>query len=47
MGLPAFRDRNVRPLARRAMELPQDMTLGVMPALYRDRGDDGRHFGAA
>lgn len=48
MGSPAFRDRNVRPSLRATAqwELPQDMTLGVMPGLYRDRGDDGRHFGA-
>ena len=48
MGSPAFRDRNVRPSLRATAQwaLPQDMTLGVMPGLYRDRGDDGRHFGA-
>ena len=48
MGSPAFRDRNVRPSLRATAqwELPQDMTLGVMPGLYRDRGDDGHHFAA-
>ena len=48
MGSPAFRDRNVRPSLRATAqwELPQQMTLGVMPGLYRDRGDDGRHFAA-
>ena len=48
MGSPAFRDRNVRPSLRATAqwELPQQLTLGVMPGLYRDRGDDGRHFAA-
>ena len=48
MGSPAFRDRNVRPSLRATAqwELPQDMTLGVMPGLYRDRGDDGHHYAA-
>ncbi len=48
MGSPAFRDRDVRPSLRATAqwELAQDMTLGVMPGLYRDRGDDGRHFAA-
>ena len=48
MGSPAFRDRNFRPSVRATAqwELPQQLTLGVMPGLYRDRGDDGRHFAA-
>ena len=45
-GSPAFRDRNVRPSLRATAqwELPQQFTLGMMPGVYRDRGDDGRHF---
>jgi hypothetical protein len=48
MGSPAFRDRQVRPSLRATAqwELPAHLTLGVMPGLYRDRGDDGRHFAA-
>jgi len=48
MGSPAFRDRNFRPSLRATAqwELPQQLSLGVMPGLYRDRGDDGRHFAA-
>jgi hypothetical protein len=48
MGSPAFRDGNVRPSLRATAQwaLPQDMTLGVMPGLYRDRGDDGHHYAA-
>ncbi|MCK9685568.1 transporter [Scleromatobacter humisilvae] len=48
MGSPAFRDGNVRPSLRATAQwaLPKDMTLGVMPGLYRDRGDDGRHYAA-
>jgi hypothetical protein len=48
MGSPAFRDRNFRPSLRATAqwELPQQLTLGVMPGLYRDRGDDGRHYAA-
>ena len=48
MGSPAFRDRNFRPSLRATAQwdLPQALTLGVMPGLYRDRGDDGRHFAA-
>ena len=48
MGSPAFRDRDVRPSLRATAQwqLPQDMTLGVMPGLYRDRGDDGHHYAA-
>ena len=47
-GSPAFRDRNFRPSLRATAqwELPQQLTLGVMPGVYRDRGDDGRHFAA-
>jgi hypothetical protein len=48
MGSPAFRDRNVRPSLRATAqwELPRDLSLGVMPGVYRDRGDDGRHYAA-
>ena len=48
MGSPAFRDRNFRPSQRATAQwqLPQQLTLGVMPGIYRDRGDDGRHFAA-
>jgi len=47
-GTPAFRDSNVRPSLRATAQwsLPQDVSLGVMPGLYRDRGEDGRHFAA-
>ena len=47
-GSPAFRGRSLRPSLRATAEwtLPQQMTLGVMPGLYRDRGDDGRHYAA-
>jgi hypothetical protein len=45
-GSPAFRGRSFRPSLRATAQwtLPQDMTLGVMPGLYRDRGDDGRRY---
>jgi hypothetical protein len=48
MGSPAFRDARVRPSLRATAqwELPRHLSLGVMPGLYRDRGDDGRHFAA-
>lgn len=48
MGSPAFRDRNVRPSLRATArwQLPQQLTLGVMQGLYRDRGDAGRHYAA-
>jgi hypothetical protein len=48
MGSPAFRDRNFRPSLRATAQwdLPRRFTLGVMPGVYRDRGDDGRHFAA-
>jgi len=48
MGSPAFRDRNFRPSLRATAQwaLPQDLSLGVMPGVYRDRGDDGRHYAA-
>jgi hypothetical protein len=47
-GTPAFRDRNVRPSLRATAqwELPQQLSLGVMPGVYRDRGDDGKHYAA-
>ena len=49
MDSPAFRDRNVRPSLRATAqwELPRQMTLGVMPGVYRDRGEDDRHYAAA
>ncbi len=48
MGSPAFRDRDVRPSLRATAQwaLPQQMSLGVMPGVYRDRGDDGHHYAA-
>jgi hypothetical protein len=48
MGSPAFRDRNFRPSLRATAqwELPQHLSLGVMPGVYRDRGDDGKHYAA-
>jgi hypothetical protein len=48
MGSPAFRDRDFRPSLRATAQwaLPQQLTLGVMPGLYRDRGDEGRHYAA-
>ncbi|MEO5688811.1 MAG: hypothetical protein ABIR54_15760 [Burkholderiaceae bacterium] len=48
MGSPAFRDRQVRPSLRATAqwELPAQLTLGVMPGVYRDRGGDGKHFAA-
>jgi hypothetical protein len=48
MGSPAFRDRNFRPSLRATAQwtLPLQVTLGVMPGIYRDRGDDGRHYAA-
>jgi hypothetical protein len=48
MGSPAFRDRQVRPSLRATAQwaLPGRWSLGVMPGVYRDRGGDGRHFGA-
>ena len=47
-GSPAFRDRNVRPSLRATAqwELPGQLSLGVMPGIYRDRGDGGRHYAA-
>ncbi len=47
-GSPAFRDRNVRPSLRATAQwaLAGELSLGVMPGLYRDRGDDGRHYAA-
>ena len=41
MGSPAFRARDVRPSLRATAQwaLPQQMTLGLMPGVYRDRGD--------
>jgi hypothetical protein len=48
MGSPAFRGRDFRPSLRATAEweLPHQLTLGVMPGLYRDRGNDGRHYAA-
>jgi len=47
-GSPAFRDRNVRPSLRATAqwELPSQLSLGVMPGVYRDRGSDGKHYAA-
>jgi hypothetical protein len=48
MGSPATRGRDFRPSLRATAEwaLPRQMTIAVMPGLYRDRGDDGRHYAA-
>lgn len=48
MGSAAFRNRNVRPSLRATAqwELPGQLTLGVMPGLYRDRGSDDKHYAA-
>jgi len=47
-GSPAFRDRNVRPSLRATAqwELPGQLSLGMMPGVYRDRGDGGKHYAA-
>jgi hypothetical protein len=47
-GSPAFRARDVRPSLRATAqwELPHELSLGVMPGLYRDRGDGGHHYAA-
>lgn len=49
MGSPAFRGRDFRPSLRATAEweLPRHLTLGVMPGVYRDRGDGGHHYAAA
>jgi hypothetical protein len=47
-GSPAFRDRDFRPSLRATAEweLPHDMTLGLMPGIFRDRDDNGKHYAA-
>jgi len=44
-GSRDFKGNGTRPSVRMPMEweLPHDLTLGVMPGVYRDRDDDGRH----
>lgn len=48
-GSGAFRGQGVRPSLRLVAEwaLPGGWSVGVMPGLYRDRDDDGRHFTGA
>ncbi|MTW11575.1 transporter [Pseudoduganella eburnea] len=45
-GSRDFRGNGTRPSIRMPLEweLPHDMSLGVMPGLYRDRDENGRHF---
>jgi len=44
-GSRDFHGNGTRPSIRMPMEweLPHDLTLGVMPGVYRDRDDSGRH----
>lgn len=48
-GRPAFGGPYFRPSLRATAEwrLPQDMTLGLMPGVYRDRDDESGHHYAA
>lgn len=45
-GSRAFRGHGTRPSLRMSAEweLPRDVSLGVMPGLLYDKGDDGRRF---
>lgn len=45
-GSRVFRGNGTRPSLRVPVEweLPHDLTLGVMPGLYRDRDESGRHM---
>ena len=45
-GSRAFRGQGVRPSLRvvAEWELPQEFSVGVMPGLLSDKGDDGRRF---
>lgn len=45
-GSRGFKGNGTRPSLRMPMEweLPHDLSLGVMPGLYRDRDDNGRHY---
>jgi hypothetical protein len=47
-GSPAFRGNDFRPSLRATAEweLPHDLTLGLMPGVYRDRDDNGKHYAA-
>ena len=47
-GSPAFRGSDFRPSLRATAEweLPSDMTFGVMPGVFRDRDDNGKHYAA-
>ncbi|XLZ70407.1 transporter [Massilia sp. SR12] len=44
-GSRGFKGNGTRPSLRLPLEwdLPQDLNLGVMPGIYRDRDDQGRH----
>jgi hypothetical protein len=48
-GTPAFRGPVFRPSLRATAEwsLQPGLTLGVMPGIYRDRDDSGKHYAAA
>jgi len=48
MGSPAVREADLRPSLRATAqwELPSQLSLGVTQGVYRDRGDDGRHYAA-
>jgi len=45
-GAPAFRGRDFRPSLRATAEweLPGKLSLGMMPGIYRDRDDFGKHY---
>ena len=45
-GSRDFRGNGTRPSVRMPMEweLPHDLSLGIMPGVYRDRDDNGRHY---
>ena len=47
-GSPAFRGSDFRPSLRATAEweLPHDMTVGLMPGVFRDRDDNGKHYAA-
>jgi hypothetical protein len=48
-GSKAFRGAGLRPSLRAAIEwdLPEDFSLGVMPGVYVDRNDAGKHYAGA
>ncbi len=47
-GSPAFRGSDFRPSLRATAEweLPHGMTVGLMPGVFRDRDDNGKHYAA-